>query len=215
MDTPNHAPLAWLYLHGFASSPRSMKAQLLRQAVAQTDRDWHWQCPQLPVSPREAAELAETQARAGLAALGPHASPRQLVVAGSSLGGFYATALAERLNCQAVVINPVVDPVALLASRTGKQAMYHSPETFVFKDSYIDELAALKTEHITEPQRYFLIAATGDELLDWRDMRDHYAGCAQRIVTGGDHALSNFAQWLPDVLAFATYAADAPDPQTT
>ena len=53
-----------------------------------------------------------------------------------------------------------------------------------------------------DPQRYFLLAATGDEVLDWREMAQWYAGSHGRIVQGSDHGISDFEQWLPEVLQF-------------
>lgn len=157
-------------------------------------------CPQLPASPREAAELALDIARRQLARA---TDPLALTVVGSSLGGFYATWLAEQLGCKAVLLNPAVEAARDLATQVGEHRMYHSDAPFVFLPAYVDELAALHVPRITRPDRYFLVAATGDEVLDWQEMRDRYAGCRQRIVQGSDHGLSDFATWLPEVLDFA------------
>ena len=91
-----------LYLHGFRSSPKSFKAQRLQAWLAAHRPDVHWWCPQLPPSPREAMELL----REGTAGW-PAASS---AVLGSSLGGFYATVVAEATGWPAVVMNPAVDP---------------------------------------------------------------------------------------------------------
>ena len=127
----------------------------------------------------------------------------ELTLVGSSLGGFYATWLAEQTGLRAVVINPVVHAARELRQYVGMHSMYHSPEPFEFRADYPDQLEKLSVPAITRPQRYLLLAATGDEVLDWRDMRDHYAGAHQIIVPGSDHGLSDFADWLPEVLAFA------------
>jgi len=197
-----------LYLHGFRSSPDSFKARLMAQALAERglagERDW--QCPQLPASPRQALDLAMGLARGQLAQA---ASPRALTVIGSSLGGYYATWLAEQLDCKAVLLNPAVEAARDLATQVGTHRMYHSDAPFEFRAEYVDELAAARVAAVTRPERYFLVAATGDEVLDWREMRDRYAGCRQRIVQGSDHGLSDFARWLPEILEFAL---EAPSP---
>lgn len=189
-----------LYLHGFRSSPTSMKARMMADAMAQRGLAADWACPQLPASPREAIDLAMGIARRQLDGAD---SPRALTVIGSSLGGFYATWLAEQLGCKAVLLNPAVEAPRDLATQVGEHHMYHSDAPFVFLPEYVDELAAIHAPRITQPDRYFLVAATGDEVLDWREMRDRYAGCRQRIVQGSDHGLSDFAQWMPEVLEFA------------
>ncbi|PPJ40404.1 YqiA/YcfP family alpha/beta fold hydrolase, partial [Pseudoxanthomonas sp. KAs_5_3] len=73
---------------------------------------------------------------------------------------------------------------------------------FEFKREYIDELRALEVAQISKPERYFLIAATGDEVLDYRDMLAHYAGARQHLIQGSDHAISEFPQYVDEVLAF-------------
>lgn len=189
-----------LYLHGFRSSPDSFKARLMADAMAARGLTDAWACPQLPASPREAIDLALGMARDRLADAD---SPRELTVIGSSLGGFYATWIAEQLGCKAVLLNPAVHAARDLATQVGEHHMYHSGAPFVFLPEYVDELAAIHAPRITQPDRYFLVAATGDEVLDWREMRDRYAGCRQRIVQGSDHGLSDFADWMPEVLEFA------------
>jgi len=191
-----------LYLHGFRSSPQSFKARLMAEAMAARGLAHAWACPQLPASPRAAVDLARGLAR-DLLARGAAADPRRLTVMGSSLGGYYATRLAEELGCKAVLLNPAVHAARDLATQVGEHRMYHSEAPFVFLPEYVDELAELHAGPLTHPERYFLLAATGDEVLDWREMRERYAGCRHRIIEGGDHGLSGFERWLPEVLAFA------------
>ncbi|MBO9329833.1 alpha/beta fold hydrolase [Achromobacter xylosoxidans] len=189
-----------LYLHGFRSSPTSFKARMMADAMAARGLSAAWACPQLPPSPKEAVELALDIARRQLEGA---ACARALTVIGSSLGGYYATWLAEQLGCKAVLLNPAVEAARDLATQVGEHRMYHSDAPFTFLPGYVDELAAVRVARVTQPDRYFLVAATGDEVLDWREMRDRYAGCRQRIVQGSDHGLSDFERWMPEVLEFA------------
>ncbi|MGB9108518.1 MAG: YqiA/YcfP family alpha/beta fold hydrolase, partial [Telluria sp.] len=180
-----------LYLHGFRSSPKSFKARVVHQRMAQRGLAASLICPQLPASPKAAMELV-------LNLVGRHAAqgPERLAIVGSSLGGFYATWLAERFGCRAVLINPAVDPLKDLEKHVGTTTAWHSDEPFEFKREYIAELADLRVARITRPERYFLLAATGDEVLDYRDMVAHYAGARQHVIEGGDHAVSNFEQYV-------------------
>ncbi|GAB2850260.1 hypothetical protein GCM10027277_18050 [Pseudoduganella ginsengisoli] len=183
-----------LYLHGFRSSPSSMKARLVGERMAALGRANEYLCPQLPASPKLAMELALS--------LIDGVPADQLTLIGSSLGGYYATWLAERLGCRAVLLNPAIVPRLDLAPYVGVTTQYHSDEPFEFKHAYIEELRALEVARITQPERYFLIAATGDEVLDYRDMVAHYAGARQHVIAGSDHAISEFADYVDDVLAF-------------
>jgi len=188
-------PSHLLYLHGFRSSPRSFKAERLRQWLVVHRPGLHWWCPQLPPSPREAMALIEH----GLAAW----PAGRFAVCGSSLGGFYATAVAERHGCRAVVMNPAVDPARDLAAHIGEQTAWHDPaERFFFRPEYVDELRALTVPAITRPERYLAIIAKGDELLDWHEMAACYAGARQHLIAGSDHALSDFDDHLPQLLDF-------------
>ena len=190
-----------LYLHGFRSSPKSFKARVVQKALEDAGRAHELICPQLPASPKAAMELALL--------LAVRHAPDNLAIVGSSLGGFYATWLAERLGVPAVLLNPAVDPLKDLEKHVGVTTAWHSDAPFEFRREYIDELAALRIEKITRPERYFLIAATGDEVLDYRDMVAHYAGAKQHVIPGSDHAISEFPQYVDDVLAFCTNAGMA------
>jgi len=189
-----------LYLHGFRSSPQSFKARLLGQRLGELGLAHLYRCPQLPASPRAATELALSLAKEMTADGGP------LSLVGSSLGGYYANWLAEQLGCRAVLLNPAVQPPRDLENYVGVTTAYHSDEVFEFKREYIDELKALRIDAITRPERYFLIAATGDEVLDWREMTAHYAGARQFVIEGSDHGISEFAQYVDQVLAFCGIA---------
>lgn len=125
------------------------------------------------------------------------------VVVGSSLGGFYATVLAERLGCRALVLNPAVDPARDLTSHIGRLTSYHDLETsFEFRAEHIDELRALRPPSLAHPGRYAAVIARGDELLDWREMTARYAGARIRLLEGSDHGLSDFERHMPFVTSF-------------
>ena len=186
-----------IYLHGFRSAPASIKAQALKARMTErslADRFW---CEQLPVSPRAAIALAEAEiARARAAGLTP-------TVVGSSLGGYYATWLAERHDLQAVLVNPAVVAPLELGAYVGTQDNMYTGERFEFTRGHIDELRALEVAAITRPQRYWLLVETGDEVLDYRHAVDKYAGAHQTVLEGGDHGFSRWEDYLDAVIAFA------------
>jgi len=182
-----------LYLHGFLSSPASTKAKQVRSALTSAGREADFLCPPLPVSPRAAAEVALASAQLE--------DPRNLSLIGSSLGGYYATWLAERLGCRAVLLNPAVRPHEDLLAHLG----WHSDaggRRIEVRPEYLDELRALETPRLTDTSRYLLLAATGDEVIDYRQMVAKYADCRMHVIEGSDHALSDFLRYLPEVLCF-------------
>ena len=182
-----------VYLHGFRSSPQSRKAQLLREHMQRRGLADQFVCPALPASPRMASQLALYAARSSRAA--------EVTLIGSSLGGYYATWVAEKLGCRAVLLNPAVTPARDLQAHIGRQPVYFSNDEIDFRPEYIDELLALETP-VTNPERFFLIAATGDTVINYRMMVAKYYGARQLVIEGSDHELSDFAQYVDDVLSF-------------
>jgi len=186
-----------LYLHGFRSSPRSSKAVMTGDGIKALSSDANpieWYCPQLLASPEESMEMVMKHI--------DQSKWDHMVVIGSSLGGFYTNYLAEKFDCKAVVLNPAVRAARELAPHVGMMTAYDSDEPFDFRSEYIDELKALQVERISNPERYFLIAAKGDELLDWQEMTEFYEGATQLVLEGSDHGISDYADHLPRVLKF-------------
>lgn len=181
-----------IYLHGFRSSARSFKARLLHERLAALGLGDRFVAPDLPPSPREALALVARD-------IGPGADD---LLVGSSLGGCYATFVAERCGARAVLLNPAVRPSRDLAGFVGEQRGYHDDLPFVFHRHYLDELRAIEAVPLTRPERYLLVAAKGDELLDWREMVGRYPGARHRVLEGSDHGLSDFARYQDEVLAF-------------
>ncbi len=192
-----------LYLHGFRSSPLSAKAKKMAAVVQQRHPTVRWWCPQLPPSPSAAMALIMD----GIAGWPQDADVERMAVVGSSLGGFYATAVAEQFRCKAVLLNPAVDPARDLARHIGEQTTWQNPdEHFIFEPVFIDELHALYTGPLRAPSNYLAVIAKGDEVLDWQEMAARYAGARLELLECGDHALSDFDTHVPLILDFLRLA---------
>jgi predicted esterase YcpF (UPF0227 family) len=183
-----------VYLHGFNSSPASGKAQQLGEHMTRIGRQADYFCPALPNSPREAIALVEAELarqRAGAVTL-----------VGSSLGGFYATHLAEGHGWKAVLVNPAVHANLLMRGSLGPRTNWHTGEKWMLTEAHLAELATLDVPAITRPERYLLLAQTGDEVLDYRDAVAYYAGAKQIIEDGGDHGFAGFERHFQTILDF-------------
>ena len=192
-----------LYLHGFRSSPLSFKSRLIEARLKTLGMSDAWHGPALPVSPREAIALAEQTVAAAKAG----GDDSEVTVIGSSLGGYYATWLAEQHGWRAVLLNPATVPQDDLQHYLGEQPLWHGGGSILVEPRHLDELRALKVASVTRPDRYYLLAATGDEVLDYRDMLAKYAGASIVLIDGGDHAISDFPVYLDGVLAFCGVSA--------
>jgi len=183
-----------VYLHGFNSSPASGKAKQLGEYLSSIGRLADYYCPALPNSPREAIiKIESTLARAGAA---------NITLVGSSLGGFYATYLAEKHDWKAVLVNPAVHAHRLMRTALGVQTNWHTGEKWVLNESHLAEMAALDVVRITRAERYLLLAQTEDEVLDYRDAVAYYQGARQIIETGGDHGFAGFERHFQTILDF-------------
>ena len=188
-----------LYLHGFRSSPSSAKAKKMAAVVAHSHPSVRWWCPQLPPSPRAAMALVME----GIAGWPQQAGFASMAVVGSSLGGFYATAVAERWGCKAVLLNPAINPARDLGNYIGEQTSWHDPtERFFFKPEFIDELRALERLELASAQNCYCVIAKGDEVLDWREMTARYPGAQINLLEGSDHGLSDFDKYIDAVFTF-------------
>lgn len=183
-----------IYLHGFRSSPTSTKARLLAERLETRGLGDQFWCEQLPASPRRAIQLIET-------AIGQ--APTRPVLVGSSLGGYYATWLAERHDLPAVLLNPAVHAYRILAPYVGPQTNLYSGDAFDFTAEHLEELKALWTAKLTCPGRFWLVVETGDEVLDYRAAVEYFAGARLSLIEGGDHSLRQFPELLDDIVAFA------------
>jgi len=183
-----------VYLHGFNSSPSSHKAKLMKAHLEAKGQGALYACPALPDTPREAIAAIES------AIAGRNAS--EITFLGSSLGGYYATYLAEKLGCRAALINPAVTPHQGLEAYLGPQKNLHTGEPYELTRAHLDGWRALLVERV-DPEKYLLLLETGDEVLDWREAARKYEGARTVIRDGGDHSLQSFTQHIGRILEFA------------
>ncbi|WP_249678152.1 YqiA/YcfP family alpha/beta fold hydrolase [Pseudomonas abieticivorans] len=182
-----------LYIHGFNSAPASKKATQLVDVMQRIGLVEHLRVPALHHHPRQAI----AQLEAAIAELG---TP---LLVGSSLGGYYATHLAERHGLKAVLINPAVNPHQLFDGYLGTQENLYTGESWELTHDHVQALAELEVPAPTDPQRFQVWLQTGDETLDYRRAELFYRACALRIQAGGDHSYQGFAASLPALLSFA------------
>jgi uncharacterized protein len=190
-------PETILYLHGLNSDPASEKARAMSVAIAA-----------LPPARRPEYVVPKLHHRPAIAMRAVTAwiderKPAPLTFIGSSLGGFYATWLAERYRANAVLINPSVRPYSDLERYLGPQRNLYTGEEYELTREHFAELAALRVERITDPRRYFLLTQSGDEVLDWREASAYFGGAWQFVQGGGDHAFQDFEVQIPAILRFA------------
>ena len=184
-----------LYIHGLNSSPTSTKASQLLRVAEHCGIARQLRVPALHHHPRQAM----AQLQAAVAELG-----RPLLV-GSSLGGFYATYLAEQHGLDALLINPAVRPHRLFGGKEELQTNYYTGETWLLTHDHVAALAELEMPEPRDAKRYRVWLQTADETLDYRQAEVFYAGCRLDIQEGGDHSYQGFARRIPEILTLAGF----------
>ena len=184
-----------LYIHGFNSSPASFKANVLKEAFARAGRGDEFFCPALPHRPAKAMALLES--------ILPQQSRDAVTLVGSSLGGFYGTYLTEKYGTRCVLLNPAIDPHDGLRAYLGTQKNLYTGDEYVLTEQHLDEMRALFVPQLKNLERYLLITATGDEVIDYRASVARYAGAEQIIIQGSDHGMGDFADYLDKILLYA------------
>ena len=183
-----------VYLHGFNSSPQSHKAQVLGRYLEAQGKASRYASPAL--SPLAADAIATIEK------LMQEHRGETFCFVGSSLGGFYATYLAETHGARAALINPAIDPHLGLRAYLGPQKNLHTGEPYELTEAHLRGWARLVVPRVS-PDRYLLMVETGDEVLDYRKALERYAGAQQVVVAGGDHSLQSFPSQIERILRFA------------
>ncbi|KDM92439.1 esterase YqiA [Photobacterium galatheae] len=184
-----------LYLHGFNSSPQSMKAQQMAAYCRAERPDIRVEIPQLPCYPSQAAQFIDT--------LVTHLKPTYRIgLVGSSLGGYLATWLSQRHGLPAVLVNPAVKPFELLMDYLGEQKNPYTDEVYSLVPQHMDELKALEIGQLSHPELLWLLQQEGDEVLDYRQAVEKYAACRQTVEPEGDHSFIGFNRYPADIVRF-------------
>lgn len=183
-----------IYIHGFNSSAASYKAQALLKYFKEQGREDEIIIPTLSSVP--------SYAMAELKVLVEQNISNNLSFIGSSLGGYYATWLADRYDLPVVLVNPAVKPYELLNEYLGKNINHYSGEEYELTPAHIDELKALDVEYISKPHRYLVMLQTGDEVLDYSQAFVKFAGSRMILEEGGNHSFTSFEQHIDVMLNF-------------
>ena len=190
-----------LYLHGFNSSPQSLKAQQISQYMSDHHCLDQLLCPHIPSVPEEARLFLEQLVEETL-------ENYTLSFAGSSLGGYYATYLAEKYSGTAVLINPSVKPYETLRAYLGENKFYFDEGCWEFDESHIQQLEVMKVDEITDPQRYLVLLQTSDETLDYREAEIKFKNSECIIEQGGDHSFVGLERHLQKIMRFSRIQCD-------
>lgn len=183
-----------IYIHGFNSSPESLKARLLVSEFERLGLSSYLAIPKLSHWPAQAIDDLSALIR----------SEKDVLLLGSSLGGFYATWLTEQFpQVRSVLINPAVAPHHLLKPLLGETENYYSGERYLLTENHLSQLTSFYLEKPSYPERMLLLQQEGDETLDYRDAVSYYRESRQIVQPGGNHGFEDFITMIPLILSYA------------
>ncbi len=188
-------PSLLIYLHGFNSSPLSQKAQIMVQYCQQYRPDIRVVVPQLPSFPESAAETIKN-------VFSQYSPEYQIGIIGSSLGGYFSVWVNRMFHCRTVVVNPAVKPYELLSDYLGEQENPYTNEHYVLEEKHIDELRALDVPELDDPEDFWLLQQTGDEVLDYRQAVAKFEKSKCTVEEGGNHSFIDFERYAADIIDF-------------
>ncbi len=183
-----------LYLHGFHSSPMSQKATEFKAYINKHHPELHVESPQLATTP----DIAITQVES----LVDQYYGDLIGVVGSSLGGYLSTYLHNKYDLPAVVINPAVKPFELLSGYLGPQTHPITGQDYVLSTSHMSDLQQIYQPFLRNPQKVWCLQQEGDEVLDYREAKQHYSEAKLTLEKGGDHSFVGFSNYLPKIVEF-------------
>ena len=186
--------LTLLYLHGFNSSPNSKKARLTKEWFACRVPDVDFLCPVIPPFANAAVDVLENE----IALL----EDRAVHLIGSSMGGFFATCLIEKYDLKGVLVNPAVNPARGMKALLGKNKNFQGTDFWMLEPCHIDEYRDNTYERIKNKSNYLVLLQSGDEVIDYRDAAEYYAGCSVIIEQGGNHSFTNYRYYLNEIYQF-------------
>jgi predicted esterase YcpF (UPF0227 family) len=188
-----------LYIHGFNSSPLSVKAEQTRQYLRKNYPTINFYCPQLATTPDEAIAQLEN-------IIQQQRDNTLWYLVGSSLGGYFASYLSEKYNLLAVLINPAVKPYELLSEYIGEQINPYTHIVYQVTHEHIQQLKNIEqvAPSIDSKQKnnYLVMVQTGDEVLNYQQAVEKYQHCRLVVQQGGDHSFIDFSKTLPTLASF-------------
>ena len=182
-----------IYLHGFNSSAESKKSKIL-DSYLEKEKLINLESPNLNNSPKKAISQIEKIIRE---------SSSRICLVGSSLGGLYATFVADKYNLKSVTINPVVtNHISGMRNLVGSHKNFHSDEEYEFTLKDYFDLQKLGLQKLKEPLNHLCLVKMSDEVLDHNITLAFFSESYMLSEKGGNHSYDDFFEKIPLILDY-------------
>ncbi len=130
-------------------------------------------------------------------------SSSRVCLVGSSLGGLYATFVADKYNLKSVTINPVVtNHISGMRDLVGSHKNFHSGEEYEFRLKDYFDLQKLGLEKLKSPLNHFCLIKMSDEVLDHNVTFAFFSKSYVLSEKGGNHSYDDFFEKIPLILDY-------------
>tara|TARA_X000000950_G_scaffold204030_1_gene245601 strand:- start:4492 stop:5067 length:576 start_codon:yes stop_codon:yes gene_type:complete len=182
-----------IYLHGFNSSAESKKSKIL-DSYLKEEKLINLESPNLNSSPSRAISQVEKIIKE---------SSSKVCVLGSSLGGLYATFIADKYNLKSVTINPVVrNHISGMKDIVGSHKNFHTNEEYEFTTKDYLDLQKLGLKELKKPLNHLCFIKMSDEVLDHNKTLAYFSKSYVLSEKGGNHSYDDFFEKIPLILDY-------------
>ncbi len=183
-----------IYIHGFGSSGKGGKALLFKEYFK--NENIPFISPSLSYVPELAIDTLEQLIES---------YDDEVMLIGSSLGGFYSIYLAEKYGLKSVLINPAIDsPNTLrrMLSLDGMVKNYYDNTHFEWSESHVDMLLNYRVNEV-QNGKYLLLLQRGDDILDYREALGKLPNAKSIVEEGGTHPFDGIERYFGTIKNFS------------
>ena len=185
--------LTIIYLHGFNSSAKSKKSKIL-DSFLEREKLINLESPNLNNSPKKAIFQIENIIKE---------YSNRVCLVGSSLGGLYATFVADKYDLKSVTINPVVrNHISGMKDLVGSHKNFHTDEEYEFSMKDYLDLKKLGLKKLKNPLNHLCLIKMSDEVLDHNKTLAYFSKSYVLSEKGGNHSYDDFFEKIPLILDY-------------
>lgn len=118
-----------------------------------------------------------------------------LMLIGTSLGGYYAQYLGHKYGAKIVLINPALEPTKTLKQYLGENTNFYTGEKYFLTEDNITKLEKYDVASIYHDFGSLVLLDKGDDVIDYKVALTKYNDCV--TYEGGSHRFDHMKQALP------------------
>ena len=181
----------YVYIHGLNSDGKR-SAYLLENCLGEKVVRLEWQCDR-PFDENIAYLLHEIEELDNqIEAL------ENMVIIGSSMGGYYAAVISVLKCYHCVLFNPVINPKKTLSKFKGLNRNFATGQTYELTDDLINSYSFSGKLNEHGIPRYIVLGRR-DTVLNYREAEEFYRGCSYTVITDEEHQIKDYKPYANEI----------------